>query len=227
MSGGGWAVFSFVSAMFTAGIFLVNQYSRLPGDILVFWMRLGVAVAALPLAFFIPWPDSPAFYVAVGVTVLLAVPADVRLMNVCAKYGGGVASRLKSLIVWMSFFLWFAFDPALPGQYAAHPLNTAVILAALGGCVFFASRQNKCPVNRAAFIYILPALLAYALTVVLNKYAMLQGVPAGTVYGYIVLQPAMSVPLLALLILRRARQEGGVRWTAPGAGRAAALFSAC
>jgi len=131
----GWGIFSLIGAVFLAAMFLVNQYLKQPGHVLVFWSRVIVVVGLSPFVAHMALPDDWRFYAAVTATVFLGTVADIRTFNVSAKYGGGVTSRLQPLIVWGSFFLWFLFDPQIIDTYIAHPYNTAGVLAALAGCV--------------------------------------------------------------------------------------------
>jgi hypothetical protein len=193
MTGWGWVLASVVAAVFSAGFFLVNQYMKQPGHLLVFWMRVIVVVAMSPLMLYVELPTDPRFYAAVILTVFAGTFADVRTFNAAAKFGGGVVSRVQPVTVWCAFLLWFFFDPGLLARYAAHPANTAIILAALLGCVYFASHMNKCEVTRAALIYTAPALAGYTVTTVLNKYAMDHGPLEGAVYGYMYIQSFTAV----------------------------------
>ncbi len=193
MHGGGWAVFAVVSAAFSAVFYLINQYLRQPGYLLVFWMRVLAVVALAPVMGMITLPDDPRFYLGVALTVFFSTYGDIRTFDVSAKYGGGVVSRLQPLIVWGSFAVWFAFDWSLIDFYASQPLRTLGICAALGGCVYFAMRMNKSPLNREAFTEMLPALGAYVMTTVLNKYALMHGSLNGAVYGYMFVQSALAV----------------------------------
>lgn len=193
MHGGGWAVFAVISAGFTAVFYLVNQYLRQPGYLLVFWMRVLATIAMAPVVGLFALPTDPHFYGAVALTVLFSTYGDIRTFDVSAKYGGGVVSRLQPLIVWGSFAVWFAFDPSLFSFYLHQPLRTLGICAALGGCVYFAMRMNKSPLNREAFAEMLPALGAYVMTTVLNKYALMHGPVNGAVYGYMFVQSALAV----------------------------------
>jgi hypothetical protein len=196
MQEGGWALFSLIAAVFSAGFFLVNQYLRQPGHLLVFWMRLLVVLCLSPLAAGLELPANPRFYLAVLVTVFVGTFSDIRTFNACTVYGGGVVSRVQPLTVWGTFLLWLAVDPGMISAYAARPFNTAGILAALAGCVYFAMRLEKCKITRAAFLYVLPALCGYTLTNVLNKYAMGLGSLDGAVYGYMYVQSALAVLLI-------------------------------
>ena len=214
MHGAGWVAFTLVSAIFSAGIYLVNQYMRQPGHALVFWSRLFTVLALTPCAAFVRMPQSPLFYAAVVATAFCAAFGDIRTFNVAARYGGGVVSRTQPLVIFMTFLLWFAFNPALFGQYARHPLHTGLVLLALGGCGFFSSRLRKCAISRRAFLEMLPALFAYTAATVLNKYAMGHGPLAGAVFGYMYMQSATVVILTGGYILlkgKRPRAETGER----------------
>ena len=193
MQGGGWAVFAVVAAAFSAVFYLVNQYLRQPGYLIVFWMRVIAVVALAPVIGMFAMPTDPRFYIGVALTVFFSTYGDIRTFDVSAKYGGGVVSRLQPLIVWGSFAIWFAFDPSLMDFYFSQPLRTLGICAALGGCVYFAMRMNRSPMNREAFKEMLPALGAYVMTTVLNKYALMHGSMNGAVFGYMFVQSLLAV----------------------------------
>lgn len=196
LQGGGWAAFSVGAAVFSAAFFLVNQYFRLPGHMVVFWMRVITVLLMTPYMAHVPLPQDPLFYLIMLVTVVCGTGADIRAFNVSAKYGGGVVSRVQPLIVWGSFFLWFFFDPAIIRRYIDHPYNTAGILLALFGCVWFATRLNRCRITRAAFIDMLPALAGYTVTTVLNKYAMHMAPLESAVFGYMYIQSVFAVVMI-------------------------------
>lgn len=196
MNGGGWALFSIIGAVFSAVLYLTNQYLKRSGHLLIFWSRVLVVLVMTPFVAHLAFPADWRFYAAVALTTLFGTTSDIRTMNVSAKYGGGAVSRVQPLTVFLAFLLWFAFDPALLGEYAAHPYNTAGIVAALVSCIWFSSRLKKCVVSRSVFIEMLPALLGYTVSTVLNKYAMTHGDLSGAVFGYIYAQSIMAVLLV-------------------------------
>ena len=193
MLGGGWALFALAAAAFSSVFYLVNQYLRQPGHLLVFWMRVVGTLALTPVMTMVAWPENPKFYLIVGLTVIFTTFADIRTFDVAARYGGGMASRLQPLSVWGAFLVWLAIQPSLVLDYAARPFNALGIIAALSGCVYFAMRMNRSPVNRAAFAEMAPALVAYAIVMGLNKYALSLGPMQGAVYGYMYVQCVLSV----------------------------------
>ncbi|MBI1215720.1 MAG: hypothetical protein GC185_07875 [Alphaproteobacteria bacterium] len=219
MAGGGWALFALFTAIFTGGFYLVNQYLKQPGHLLVFWMRVLVVIFLSPLIHEILLPRDPVFYLTVFVTVLGGTFADIRTLNVSAAYGGGVTARVQPVTVIGAFFLWFLFDPALLSQYAAHPLNTAGILIALCGCVFFAMRLNRCVVTRRALVAMLPALAGYTATATLNKFAMGRGQLEGAVFGYIYVQSFFAVFAVGGYVLWRERASALAKLAEKGEAR--------
>ncbi len=208
MAGEGWAIFSLIAAVFSAAMFLVNQYLKQPGHMLVFWSRVCVLIFLAPVMTKFDLPTDWRFYAAVLATVFVGTVADIRTFNVSAKYGGGVVSRLQPLIVWGSFFLWFVFDPNLLMVYAQHPVNTMLIMATLGACVYFAQKMNTCPITKSAMIEMTPALLGYVLTTVLNKYAMAHGNLHGAVLGYMYVQSTIAVLVLGPYVLWKEKTLG-------------------
>jgi len=209
MLGSGWAWFSLVSAVFSAGFYLVNQYWRMPGDFLVFTMRIMIVALMTPFVHTLAWPQNPMFYAAVAVTVMVGTSSDVRTFNASAKFGAGMVSRLMPVTVLIAFFLWFAVRPALLFEYLARPWLTLGVLVSLGACVYFAMRLNRCEVSRSAMVYMAPALTGYTITTVLNKYAMDFGVGAddfsGVVLGYMYVQSLIALALVGPYILWKRR----------------------
>ncbi len=212
MSGWGWAIFSLIASVFSAGYYLVNQYLKQPGYLLVFWIRVLVILFMLPLVSRLELPLDWRFYAAVLLSVIAGTFSDILMFDVSAKYGGGVVARVQPITVWGAFLLWFLFKPELLGEYAAHPLNTFGILLALGGCVYFSMRLNKCHITKSAMRDMAPALLGYTFTTVLNKYAMDHGTTAagkleGAVYGYMFFQSAFAVILIGAYAALRAKRD--------------------
>jgi hypothetical protein len=211
MTADGWAIFSVIAAVFSAGFYLVNQYLRQPGHLLTFWMRLMIVLGMAPMMMHLVLPRDPAFYGLVFLSVLTGTFADIRTMNASATFGGGVVSRVMPLSVWGAFFLWLPVHPETFTLYLAHPLNTLGITIALGLCVFFAMRMNRSPVSKSAFMTMLPALLGYAAANVINKQAMHYGLAtqhlAGAVYGYMFVQSAIAVPLVGVYCLWQHKKQ--------------------
>jgi hypothetical protein len=205
MTTGGWAWFSLISTVFSAGFYLVNQYWRLPGDMLVFTMRVVIVAFMMPAVGGLDWPEDPLFYATVIVTVVAGTSADVRTFNASARFGAGMVSRLMPVTVLAAFFLWFAVRPSLLPEYLERPWLTLGVTASLAGCVFFAMRLNRCDVSRSAMLFMAPALAGYTLTTVLNKYAMDFGTSAadfsGVVLGYMYIQSLVAIGLVGPYIL--------------------------
>lgn len=211
MAGNGWAWFSLAAAVFSAGFYLVNQYWRLPGDLLVFVMRIMIVALMTPFVHALDWPSNPQFYITVAATVALGTSADVRTFNASAKFGAGMVSRLMPVTVLVAFFLWFAVRPALLFEYLARPALAMGILLSLAACVYFAARLNRCEISRSAMIFMAPALAGYTATTVLNKYAMDFGAAAadfsGVALGYMYIQSLIALLLVGPYILWQRRKR--------------------
>ncbi len=217
MNGQGWAWFSLISAVFSAGFYLVNQYWRMPGDLLVFTMRIMIVALMAPFVAHLNWPQDPRFYVAVLATVIVGTSSDVRTFNASAKFGAGMVSRLMPVTVLIAFFLWFTIRPGLLFEYLDRPWLTLGIFISIGACVYFSMRLNKCEVSRSAMAFMAPALAGYTITTVLNKYAMDFGAGSGefsgVVYGYMYIQSLLALVLVGPYVLwkRRARPQALVQ----------------
>lgn len=221
MLAGGWSVFALIASSFSAGFYLVNQYLRQPGDILVFWMRIVVLVILTPVIYDMELPENPLFYGLVSLTALVGTGADIRTFNVSAQYGAGVVSRVMPVTVWGSFLLWFFVDPGLLRSYAAEPVRATGIVLTLVACVYFAMRLHKCEVTKAALRAMAPALAGYVLSTVLNKMALSAGAVnggfTGAVYAYMFVQSAIAVFMAGPLLIfkERNKRRAPAGWGAP------------
>jgi len=225
MLNGGWPLFSFMAAVFTAGFYLINQYLKQPGHVLILLMRAIVVAVMTPFVLNASFVYDWHFIFVVILTAALGSFGDVRLMDTVVKYGAGVSARLQPLTVFLSFFLWFLFDPALLSRYAAHPLNTAGIVAALGGCVWFATQMRRCNISKAAFIQMLPALLCYTAVNVLNKYAMGLAPLTSAVFAYMYFQSVAVVVMMGGYALWQKEKPKAESWNAKRLTLAASLLA--
>lgn len=211
MNAQGWAWFSLISAVFSGGFYLVNQYWRMPGDLLVFTMRIMIVALMTPFVAQLAWPQDPRFYATVLATVIVGTSSDVRTFNASAKFGAGMVSRLMPVTVLIAFFLWFFIRPELLFEYLAKPWLTLGILVSLGGCVYFSMRLNRCEVSRSAMAFMAPALAGYTITTVLNKYAMdfgaVEGGFSGVVFGYMYIQSLLALVLVGPYVLWTRRNK--------------------
>lgn len=211
-----------------AGIFLLNQYFRLPGHVLTLVSRSIVIVGLAPIALYAGLPDSPVFYIAVSVTGAFAAYGDIRIFNLCARYGGGVVSRLLPLIIWVAFMLWLVLRPETMQEYTDRPLRALGIMAALGGCAWFSFTLQKCPVSRAAFIALVPVILMFGTNQVLAKIAMDNSGLHSGVFAYLLWQSALVVVLVSIARLAVPgwfRASGETR--APRVARDKILLAGC
>lgn len=206
MGDGGWVIYTLIASVISVISYVVNQYLKQPGHLLVFWSRLMTVAAMTPFMLHFDWPDNPVFYGAVFLSLVGAL-ADIRMFNVAARYGGGVVSRVSPLVILLVFILWFFFDPGLLKTYAEHPFNTLMILVALGGCVFFSMRLSRCHISRNAFIEMIPALIGYTISTVFNKFAMGHGSMTGVVFGYMYFQSVLAVPMVGGYVLWHERRK--------------------
>ncbi len=189
-----WIVFALFAGIFSGAMMLLNQYYQVPGLLMVLVSRGITICVLLPFAFLIDWPDAPVYYIAVAMTGVLASYADIRLFNVAAKLGGGVTSRLVPLLVPATFFFWFFFAPEQIHDYLAAPLNSLMIIAALGGCVFFAMRlKTNCTISAEALKLMTPVILCYGFNGALAKLALNNAPLHAGVYGYMLIQTVVAL----------------------------------
>lgn len=206
---GNWIYANLIAVFISTFIVLLNQYFKIPGSVLVFWARVCTVALMTPFMFIIDWPENPIYYVAVFATAFFGAFADTRLFNVSSKYGGGVVSRTTPLAIFTTFVVWLFFEPELIGKYISEPFRTAGIVLAMAGCVFFSMRIKKCEVSREALFAMLPVVLCYTVTGVLNKFSMSKGSHDGVVFCYMYLQSVGVIPIMAAYLYSTNKNKFG------------------
>ncbi len=191
-----WPFLSVIAAIVLCGNLLVSQIYKIPGQYLVVGLRLLVLIVSLPIVFFIPAPDDLRFYIAVGLNGIIAGFSDIQTFNVAAKHGGGVVSRVLPFQIFIIFIMWLILHPEIIQEYIARPLNSAGILVALAGCVYFSSHMRKCSISNDAMKSLIFPLFGYAIGFVLAKYAFDHSPFHSGVYYYILFQTVVQLPCL-------------------------------
>ncbi len=146
-----WAIFAFMAASFSAAFMLIQERLNVNGFALAFWNKVACATFALPIALYLGFPSSPIFYALVAGQALLWVISDVIFFSTIPKVGAGVVSRILPVSVILTFFLWFAFDPALFMTYLQEPIKSAGIVIVLCASVYFALKLRHCQFSWQAF----------------------------------------------------------------------------
>ncbi len=184
-----WIPFSLLAGILTAGITLTNQYAQVSGFSLNILSRLITFIVILPLAFFIEWPSSPIYYIAVITTGFFSGFGDIRSYNTVAKLGGGIVSRLMPLLVPVSFIGWFIASPSDIIIYLEKPLVFLGIITAITAIVLFVMQlHKKCEISKEAIWLMMPVVFLYGMNGVLAKIAMNHAELYQGVYFYIFIQ---------------------------------------
>lgn len=193
-----WFWLAFGSMLANVGFFMVNQYAKQSGIQLVFFYRIWVLVILLPFAFWIDWPQDPIFYVMMLIIGCLSAFGDIKVLGGASKYGAGMVSRLMPYQIWVSFFLWFAFDWQLLLSYLEKPLLISIILICMSMTVYFSIRLTKCALSKEAMKEIVPAVLAYGIVLTLAKYALSLADPWHASLAYLSIQTCVLLTVTKL-----------------------------
>ena len=167
-----WWAHGLIASFCVTGFLLVNQHFRMRASTLLLWRGFGVAIAFAPLALAVPWPTNPVFYMATGTAGVIATFFDKYIIESSGRFGAGVTSRLLSLGVWVTFFMYLLINPEHAEQLMAHPQKTAGIFGAmlLGvGAVFFLRNDA---LSKQAIVFLAPALALVGFIDLINKLAM-------------------------------------------------------
>ena len=204
-----WVTYAVFTSVLLSVFLTVNQYYKLSGKSLMFWARLIGLIGFIPIIIFgdVTLPTNPTFYIVVFITSLLSIYGDIKCLNASAEHGGGVVARLAPTVTLITFLMWIVYDPSSILVYLDNPLILIAIILSLTGCVYFSSKLNKCEITKSVFIALFPALIALALTSVLNKYAMdITDLHSG-VFVYILLQNFYIVLTILVMDLFSKKKE--------------------
>ncbi len=195
-----WIFFAVLAALSWAGNSLVNEYFQIRSLHLLFWMRLFVVLALIPVVLQFDPPTDPIFYLMLAGTVVCFAYADVIYFKKAADSGAGVVTRFEGLMVPIVFVFWILLDPMLMLRYLETPVRSAGILAALSGGVYFALRLRHCDFSFPVLKAMTPALLAGGMGVVFGKIAMSHSDYHSGVWYYSFLQ-SLSVLIVYAVVL--------------------------
>lgn len=142
-----WAVFALMCAATSALVLIIPERVKADGFALAFWNKAAAIVFMTPLVLYMGLPDQWQFYALVAAQALLWVVSDVIFFRAIPVVGAGVISRILPISVIVTFCLWFLFDHALFQEYLDTPKRSALVVLALCGSVYFATRLKKDPVS--------------------------------------------------------------------------------
>lgn len=196
-----WWAHGLFSSFCGAGFLLVNQHFKMRASTLMLWRGFGVALAYLPLALTVPWPDKTVFYLLTITLGVIVSFFDKLCMESSAKYGAGVTSRLLPMGVWLTFLMYLITNPAHTQTLLQAPLRAAGIVAALAIGVGAISFLRKDAISKQALLFLAPALVMVGFIDLINKYAMAASpnpLSGAFVYGFV-----MSLTIGVVTVIRR------------------------
>lgn len=180
-----WAGLGLISATLSTGVMLTQEWAKLPGFAMAYWNKVACAVFALPFVLYFGAPSNPWFYLILFAQAGLWVISDVIFFNTINKVGAGLVSRILPVSVILTFFLWFAVDPATLTKYLATPWLSAAVVGALCASVYFAMRLKKCPVSWSAVRMIWFVIFASVVGPMAAKLVMGQSTFAQGPFAYV------------------------------------------
>lgn len=166
-----WLILALLASFAQAAIPLVQEKCKVETLPLVFWMRVMIAAALLPLVVFgTGFPDAPMFYVMVFISAIIFAISDIIYFTQVKVYGAGMISRILPVASVISFVVWFAFDTALFVQYRAQTLPFMGLLACVALAAFCAVMLKNSAVSWAALRSVWFVIAAAVAAPILNKF---------------------------------------------------------
>lgn len=172
-----WPVFAFIATLGAAAMPLLQQHFRPSSVAMLFWMRLFSLAALAPFTLALGMPQDIRFYIGTFLIAAWMSLTDILYFNGVKKHGAGVIARVLPASAIVTFFLWFAFDPALVFKYMDRPVHSMVVIGALFTAAYFASHLKKCDVSIAAMRDIWFVMLGAAIGPIAAKITLSYAAP--------------------------------------------------
>jgi hypothetical protein len=182
-----WWLFALLASVADSACYILNERFKLNGYQVIFYQSSFAVLVLLPALPFIGLPTNPLVYLmALACGVGVAIGGSM-LMTSSARYGAGVTTRLLPMAILVNYVMWFGVHPTQLMDELSQPARFAGVTLALIGCALALAMMRKNPINRAAMVYLLPAVVLMSAVWVMNKMAqdradsLIQGVVVFTI----------------------------------------------
>jgi len=192
-----WFVLSLSAAILITAMPLIQEKFKADSYALAFWIKAFMMLFISPYVMYVGLPTDPHFYFFTFFTAVLYGASDISYFRAVPIVGSGVVTRTLPAAVVITFFLWFAVDPALIDKYFAYPWKIITILAILGLFTFCATRVKKCETSWKGVKLIWFVLFAACVGPVITKLGLKNVSREQGAAAYIFTQGVFTVPLLA------------------------------
>ena len=155
-----------------------------------------MSLVSLPFMLHHGMPDDARFYLFTALTAVIYSISDVVYFRAVPVIGSGMMTRLLPSSVVITFFAWFAFDPALLDVYLAQKWKSAAILCILALFVYFGMQVKKCSVSWQGVRHIWPVIMAACIGPIFAKLALGHATREQGVYAIMFFQSLMMVTCL-------------------------------
>lgn len=190
-----WAFFGLVTAILSAGVFLVQERVELDGFSMAFWNKAACAFFTFPMVLIMGMPENPWFYGLLVVQSLLWAISDVIFFNAIPKVGAGPISRILPASVILTFCLWFVIDPSVFHEYLDQPIRSALVFLVLCVSVYFAMNLRRCSISlqtvRLVWFVIFASVVGPLLTKLVVQHASFVKAP----FAYVFFQALMMMAM--------------------------------
>lgn len=193
-----WSLLSLAAALVITAMPLLQEKFKADTYALAFWIKVFMAALIAPYALYVGLPDTWQFYVFTGLTAVLYAFSDINYFRAVPIVGSGIITRILPASVVITFFAWFAVDPALLKAYAAQPWKIVTILGILALFTFCATHVKKCHLSWQGVKLIWFVLFAACIGPVITKLGLNHVSKAQGASSYIFIQGIMTVILLGV-----------------------------
>lgn len=223
-----WAIFAIVAAIGQAGMFYVSEYYKQGGIAFIVIIRILTALYMLPVVMFLPWPDSPLFYLYTAISILIVPFLDIIYFRISANYGAGLLTRITPILTVFLFIGWIIIDHNLLEAYLENlPLLCGIVFSILGLTISVAMLR-KCSITMQSLKMCLPVFVVAPVSGICAKLAFDQTDISTASFTALFLLSAGTIPIyfLVRLFSHQVRKESVIKKQVFKAAFIASIFSA-
>ncbi len=194
-----WSVYALTASLTITSLPLIQEKFKANAYALTFWVKVCTALLITPYIIQTGLPTAWQFYFFTALTCVLYAVSDIIYFKAVPVVGSGVVTRILPASVIVTFFIWFAVDPALIDTYTSEPWKMAAILGIMVLFVCCATFVKKCPVSWQGVKLIWFVLFAASVGPIITKLALIHTTQQQGAPSYIFVQGLITTTMLGIV----------------------------
>ncbi len=165
-----WLTFALIACLASCGVIEVTRKSKLDGYEALLYRSIIVGFLLLPFVMYMAWPTDPKFYLMTGATSFIYAWGNIVLADLAARRNGRVATMFQPLMIFATFLVWLALNPAQVTTLTEDPQEMGLTLACFAFLMLALHFIRRNDYAWKSLLTVAPIALGYALVNVMQKW---------------------------------------------------------